>query len=60
MVADQSETTPATSGPAALDTEPVGAEGAALVGAVHWEFRLTADRRRILILVNPTSKPELL
>jgi hypothetical protein len=26
---------------------------------VRWEFRLTADRRRILIPVNPTAHPEV-
>ena len=61
MAAEASATTPSTSAPAAAEKEPVVAESPAAAAAdpVRWEFRLTADRRRILILVNRTASPEV-
>ena len=60
---DASATTSATTGAAAAENEPEGAAGpAAAEGADAadpgcWEFRLTADRRRILIPVKRTTDP---
>ena len=46
--------------PAAAEKGPVAAESpvAAAADPVRWEFRLSADRRRILVLVNRTTYPE--
>ena len=61
MAADPSATTPATTVPAAAEKEPVAAESPAAAAAdpVRWEFRLTADRRRILVPFNRTTDPEV-
>ena len=58
MAAEQPATTPATTVPAA-EKEPVAANSPAAADPIRWEFRLTADRRRILVQVNPTSDPEV-
>ena len=59
---EPSVTTPATTLPAAAEKEePAAATSPATAAAdpVRWEFRLTADRRRILVPVNRTIDPEV-
>jgi hypothetical protein len=60
MAADPSAKTPATTVPAVSETHAVDADipVAGVSDRVCWEFRLTADRRRILVLVNQTADPE--
>jgi hypothetical protein len=59
MAGEHPATTSATTIPGAAAKEPVAAESpAAAADPVRWEFRLTADRRRILIPVNGTTDPE--
>jgi hypothetical protein len=59
MGAEQCTTTSATTVPARAEQEPIAAESCATAAADAggWEFRLTADRRRILIPVNRTTAP---
>ena len=55
MAAEPSATTSAMTVAAATEKEPVAADDAAGADPVCWEFRLTADRRRILVPVNRTA-----
>jgi hypothetical protein len=43
----------------ATEKEPVAAESPAAADPVRWEFRLTADRRRVLVPVNRTAHLEV-
>jgi hypothetical protein len=60
MAAEPSAKRPATTVPATAEKDAVAAESAVagVIDAMCWEFRLTADRRRILVLVNRTMDPE--
>ena len=58
MAAEPSATTSSMTVAAATEKAPVAAESPA-ADSVRWEFRLTADRRRILISVNPTTDREV-
>ena len=59
MAAEQPATTSATAVPATPETEPVAAENpAAVADPVRSEFRLTADRRRILVPLNRAATPQ--
>jgi hypothetical protein len=59
VAAEPSETTSATTVAAATEKEAAAAESpGAVADPVSWEFRLTADRRRILVPVNRTTDPE--
>jgi len=56
MAAEPSATTSATTVVATTENEPAAAESpGAAADPVSWEFRLTADRRRILVAVNGTA-----
>jgi hypothetical protein len=58
VAAKPSAPTSATTVAAATEQEPAAAENPAAADPVGWEFRLTADRRRILVAVNPTAHLE--
>jgi hypothetical protein len=59
MAAEECEPTSTTTVPAAAEEQPISAERPVGVeGSTRWEFRLTADRRRILIPVERASAPE--
>ena len=58
MAAEPSATTSTMTVAAATEKVPVAAERAD-ADPVRWEFRLTADRRRILIPVNRTASLEV-
>jgi hypothetical protein len=59
VAAKPSAPTSATTVAAATEQEPPAAESpAAAADPVGWEFRLTADRRWILVAVNPTAHLE--
>jgi hypothetical protein len=54
MGAEPSPKTPAATVPAAAEQHTA----AEVTDPVCWEFRLTADRRRILVLVSRATDPE--
>ena len=58
MAGEPLERPSATIDPAAPAKERVSAKGTAATDSVCWEFRLTADARRILIQVNEPIDPE--
>jgi hypothetical protein len=57
MAAEQSAASSVTEVSATAEKEPVAAKSsaAAATDPVGWEFRLTADRRRILVPVSRTG-----
>jgi hypothetical protein len=59
VAAEPSETTSATTVAAATEKEAAAAESPDVAAdPVNWEFRLTADRRRILVSINRTAHLE--
>jgi hypothetical protein len=60
MAAEPFTNRPTTTVPASAEKDAVAAESsvAGIIDPMCWEFRLTADRRRILVLVNRTIDPE--
>ena len=60
MIAEPFANRPAPTVPGAAEKDAVAAESAVagVLDPMCWEFRLTADRRRILVLVNRTIDPE--
>jgi hypothetical protein len=59
MGSEQSATRGATPDAAVAEKEPAAAKSPAAADPLRWEFRLTADGRRILIQVNRPTDPEL-
>ena len=59
MDSEQSATRGATRDAAVTEREPAAAKSPAAADPIRWEFRLTADGRRILIPVNRPIDPEL-
>jgi hypothetical protein len=59
MPAEPSATSSVVTVATATETEPDSAESAAAADPIRWEFRLTADRRRILVPVNRTAHLEI-
>jgi hypothetical protein len=58
MAAEHSATMPVTPVPAVPERESLVTGCPAAADTVRWEFRLTADRRRILVAVNRPPDPE--
>jgi hypothetical protein len=59
MTTEPPGTAPAANVPAAAAKEWVEAESrAAVADPVRWEFRLTADRRRILVAVDRAARAD--
>jgi hypothetical protein len=59
MAAEHTTTTSVTTVPAAAENEQAAMKSPTAADPVRWEFRLTADRRRILIPVSQTTDPGL-
>jgi hypothetical protein len=59
MPAEPSATFATMTVAAATEKESVAAENPAAADPVRWEFRLTADRRRILVPVTRTAHLEV-